>query len=174
MNNQFVRIFGYKTTTVAKVVKTSIIKGEMGSIFIDVSTSKSVNVKPGEVIALSDRIHIEGKPAKIYLTPYPNHANINYMQKVNVNELKRQLLGVPVGNVRNNDILSLNIESTEITLEVVRTERYERPVTDTILISDQTELVKAVIVESSQRNFLTVRSWVVQEVNGDGLLFAIY
>jgi len=100
----------------------------MGSIFIDVSTSKSVNVKPGEVITLSDRIHIKGNSAKVYLAPYPDRANINYMQKVNVNELKRQLLGVPVGNVRNNDILG-------------------RPVTDAILISDQTELVKAVIVD---------------------------
>ena len=148
MNNQFVRIFGYKTTTVAKVVKTSIIKGEMGSIFIDVSTSKSVNVKPGEVITLSDRIHIKGNSAKVYLAPYPNHADINYIQKVNVNELKRQLLGVPVGNVGNNDILSLNMEGTEITLEVVRIEQYGRPVTDTILISDQTELVKAVGADS--------------------------
>jgi len=95
---------------------------------------------------LSDRLDLKASPAKIYLTSHPNHTNVKYMERLDVDELKSQLLGAPI---ERNDVLDLHITGTEITLEVIRTERYRKSVTDTILISNQTEIVKAIVLNGS-------------------------
>jgi len=150
MSDRFVRIFGERSTPV-KVIKTSTIDEKMGSIFIDTSTSESAGIKPGDMTKLSDRLDIYPSPEKIYLRSHADHTYVKYMERLDVDELKRQLLGAPI---ERNDVLDLHITGTEITLEVIRTERYRKSVTNSILISDQTEIVKAAVVNGSIREII--------------------